>query len=237
MALRRPPLGALGAIVLMVVLTACSASEPDPTAVFDTVHGTRPTDLDAADVARLAEAFGIRAEPERIEAGPGTGGWEAEDDLRSLYLTPTPSAWYALVTDGSAITHPEGDRTAICAASDAPSGCASPDVRFVVDVGLDAPSDEQAIAAARTILDAAGITDDRWTAIASGPSREPIPCPDTVPSALDCNRQLVRTRGVTLQLELGKGRTPVRWGLIIGPGGEVLTATGRIATARHAATP
>jgi hypothetical protein len=230
-------MAALATIALTVVLAACGGSEPDPTAVFDTVHGTRPTELDAADVARLARAFGISGEPERVRDGPSTGGWEAEDELRALYLTRTPSAWYAQVTDSSAITHPEGDRAAICAAADAPSGCASPDVRFVVDVGLDAPGADRAIAAARTILDAAGITDDRWTAITSGPSREPIPCREPAPNGLDCTRQLLPTRGVTLELELGDGRTPVRWGLVVGPNGGVLSATGRIAAARGASTP
>jgi len=232
-------LAVLGMVALTVALGACSGggSEPDPTAAFDTVHGTRPSELDAADVARLARAFGIHRQPERIRTGPNVGGWEAEDGLRALYLTRTPSAWYAQVTDGSAVTHPEGDRSAICASSDPPSGCTSPETRFVVDVGLDAPSAAGAVAAARSILDAAGITDARWTAITTGPSREPIPCPGAVPPELDCSRQLVRTRGVTLQRELGEGRTPLRWGLIVGPGGQVLTATGRIATPRPSTRP
>jgi hypothetical protein len=225
--------GARALAVLLLVAAACSSSnEPDPTAVFDTVHGTRPIPLDAAAVARIARAFGIEGEPERVDHGPAAGGWEAEDDLRALYLTRTPSAWYAQVTDASALTHPEGDRASICAAADPPSGCASPDVRFVIDVGLAPPTADEAIAAARDVLDDAGVTDERWSAITSGPSREPISCGASAATTLDCSRQLVPTLGVTLELEVGAGRTPVRWGVIVGPGGQVLSATGRLATAR-----
>jgi hypothetical protein len=234
MATRRPSTPrprAFALLVLVAAAVACS-NDPDPTAVFDTVHGTRPVQLDKADVGRIARAFGIEGEPERIEDGPTGSGWEAEDDLRALYLTRTPSAWYAQVTDGSVLTHAEGDRAQICAAADAPSGCSDPGVRFVVDVGLDAPSADEAVATARAVLDDAGLTDDRWAAITSGPSREPVPCGELPPAPLDCSRQLVPTRGVTLMLEIGKGRTPVRWGVVVGPGGQVLSATGRIAVAR-----
>jgi hypothetical protein len=210
----------------VVVLTAGDERD-DPTAVFATAHGTRPVPLDRVAVTRIARAFGIDAEPERI-----VGGWEAEDDVRTLYLTRTPSAWYGTYTDSSMLLSPLGDRALICSSVAPPPGCRLPDVEFVTDVAATPPTATEARTAARRVLDEAGVSDERWRAVVLDPTDDVVPCRDDLPSRIDCTQQYVPTRPVMLSLALGGGTTDVRWGLVIGPSGDVLTATGRIAERR-----
>jgi hypothetical protein len=213
-----------GVLVLAAgILGACGAGADDATAPLGSEHGTVPIALDAAKVERIARAFGVQGTPHHTAEG-----WEAEDALRALYLARTQSAWYAQFTNSSPLLHPVGDRTTICAASPPPEGCSVPTVRFVVDVGEPAPTAGDAIRAARSVLERAGLIDRRWRHLTTGPSPEPVPCRTGVAPTLDCTRQVLSTQAVTLSRELGPTRTALRWGIIVGPGGEILSATGRI---------
>jgi hypothetical protein len=61
-----------------------------------TVYRLRATDLDAADVAAMAEALGITGEVVSI----GAGTWEASDDNRTLMVSGDGSGWYVSVWKG-----------------------------------------------------------------------------------------------------------------------------------------
>jgi hypothetical protein len=233
--LRRPPalrrgraavvaccLFVLAAGVVVAVDRGALRSGGDDATSFAIDHGTVPTLLDTAKVAAIGRAFGIRAHPHHTQSG-----WEVEDRVRALYLARTSSAWYALFTDSSALLHPEADRTALCAGTTPPEGCASPTARFVVDVGAPPPTADDAVAAARGVLGRAGIVDRRWSSFVIGPSREGVPCRTGVAPELDCTRQQLATQAVMLTHDLGPGRTALNFAVIVGPGGELLTATGR----------
>lgn len=210
------------AITAAVVTTSGSGETDRGASVAGLDHGTVPTHLDAAAVGRIGRAFGIRARPERTAAG-----WEVEDTVRALYLARTASAWYAQFTDSSALLHPEGDRTTICASPTPPQGCSVPTVRFVADVGEHAPAASAAVASARGILERAEIIDRRWSDFVIGPSPEPVPCRGGVAPGLDCTRQVLATQSVMLTRELGPSRTAFTFAVVVGPGDEVLSATGR----------
>jgi hypothetical protein len=212
-------------IVSLMVLTACGGGDERSDGVHrvDTIHGTRPGPLDREDVRRLAGALGIESEVDRIARG-----FEAEDGVRELYVYRTPSAWYAQFWDSSLLREPPGDRAAICAGSDPPRVCGYGSPPLVVSVGAPSPSEAAAGDAARGVLERAGILDDEWRVRVLEPSRLPVPCHYDFESAYDCNEQLVETRAVVLERRLGAETTALRWGFIVGPGGRVLQATGRL---------
>lgn len=221
----RPAIGAFAGLAL--VLAGCAggtADRSDSLERINAVHGTRPGPLAAEDVARLATALGIDAEVERTPEG-----WEIEDAVRTLYVYRTPSAWYAQYWDSSALLEPAGDRAAICAAADAPRVCGFGSSPLVVSVGAPPPTAAAADETARGVLERAGILDDHWRVRVLEPSPLPVPCPHELATRFDCNQQLLRTRAVVLETSLAPGATDVRWGIIVGPDGVVLTATGRIA--------
>jgi hypothetical protein len=188
------------------------------------VHGTLPIRLGADDVRRAAAGLRIAAEPERI-----AGGWEVEDRTRSLYLWRTPSAWYVHYEDASALLGPRGDRTRICGAADPPEGCAVPEVEFVADVEMAAPSARTARRVARATLTQAGFLTGRWTAVALKPGTDAVPCRHDLDTPFDCSRQVLPTRAVMLTRDFGPGTTAARFGVIVGPQDSVLMVTGRLA--------
>ena len=105
-------------------------------------------------------------------------------------------------------------------------------MQFLADVAAAPPTEREARDAARRVLDDAGVSDARWRVVVMDASPDVVPCGEEVRPDLDCTQQYVPTRAVMLTLELGPGTTDVRWGLVIGPDGQVLTATGRIAERR-----
>ena len=212
----------VAAAVAGAVVVASSDDQGDAPAAFGTDHGTVPTDLDAAGVQRIGRAFGITGRPEHTASG-----WEVEDDLRALYLDRTESAWYAQFTNSAALVHPEADRSTVCASPTPPLGCAVPGVRFVEDVGEPPPTASAAVASARRTLGGAGVIDRRWESFVIGPSLEGVPCRTGVAPQLDCTRQVVSTQAVMLTRDLGPDRTALHWAVIVGPDGDVLSATGR----------
>jgi hypothetical protein len=188
------------------------------------MHGTRPPRMVADDIARASAAFGIDAEPERI-----VGGWEAEDAVRSLYLMKSPSAWYLTFEDASMLLEPAGDRTAICAASDAPFACTLPNVELLADTAAAPPDMGTAARSARRVLERAGLLVGRWSTFVLEPSTDVPPCRADLETRFDCSRQVVPTRAVMLTRDFGEGRTAARFGVVVGPDGEVLRVTGRVA--------
>jgi hypothetical protein len=188
------------------------------------MHGTRPPRLVADDIARASEAFGIDAEPERI-----AGGWEAEDSVRSLYLVKSPSAWYFTYEDASLLLEPAGDRAAICAAPDPPFACTLPDVELLADTAADPPDAATAARVARRVLERAGLLVGEWSTLVLEPSVDVPPCRSDLETRFDCNRQVVPTRAVMLTRDFGQGTTAARFGIVVGPDGQVLRLTGRAA--------
>lgn len=194
-----------------------AGASPDP-------FGTRPPPLDRAARMRIVDAFGVRAEPERSFAG-----WEAEDDVRSLYVTKTPSAWYVQFSDASALLGPPGDRSVICSAPDAPPACSVPEVTFVADAEGPPPTAPVAWRAARDVLERAGVLGRGWTSVVLDPGHDALPCPEDLESAYPCTRQRVPTRAVVFTKDFGPDAVSARWTVIVDPGGDVLSANGRIA--------
>lgn len=192
------------------------------------VHGTEPPPLDVGDVARAGAAFGIAAEPERIE-----GGWEAEDRVRSLYVWRSPSAWYVQFEDASLLLGPAADRDVVCAAPDPPFGCGVPGVEFAADMAARPPDARTAARVARATLARAGLLPGTWRLITLPPGTDAAPCRPGLDTAFDCTRQVVPTRAVMLTHSFGPGTTAARWGVIVGPRGTVLSVTGRLAEVRH----
>jgi hypothetical protein len=188
------------------------------------MHGTQPPKLVANDIARASAALGIDAEPERI-----VGGWEAEDAVRSLYLIKSPSAWYFTFEDASILLEPAGDRAAICAAQDAPFACTIPNVELLADTAAEPPDAATAARAARRVLERAGLLVGEWSTFVLEPSLDVPPCRSDLETRFDCNRQVVPTRAVMLTRDFGAGTTAARFGIVIGPDGEVLRLTGRAA--------
>lgn len=186
--------------------------------------GTRPPPLDRAARMRIVEAFGVRAEPERSFAG-----WEAEDDVRSLYVTRTPSAWYVQFADASALLGPPGDRSLICSAHDAPPACSLPEVTFVADAEGPPPTASLARRVARDVLERAELLGGEWTSVVLDPGHDALPCPEDLESAYPCTRQRVPTRAVVFTKDFGPDTVPARWTVIVDPSGDVLSANGRIA--------
>jgi hypothetical protein len=217
-------------VVVALLATACGTGGSEQSDALERLgaqHGTEPGPLTEHDVQRLATALGINAEVERIPLG-----FEAEDGVRELYVYRTPSAWYAQYWNSSLLQEPVGDRSVICAAADAPRTCGYGSSPLLVSVGEPSPTEAASADAASTVLEQAGILDDRWRVRVLEPSRLPVPCHHDFEVALDCNEQLVRTRVVVLAKRLSEDATDVRWGFIVGPGGRVLQATGRIAELR-----
>jgi len=194
-------------------------------------HGTRPVPLDAVAVGRVARAFGITAEPERIAIG-----WEAEEGPRELYLWRAPSAWYVQFTDGSALLGPPGDRSVVCALPDAPSACAEPGLDVVADAAAPPPGADEAASVARSVLRSTGLLQGRWEHFVMEPSRDALPCPDELDTPFACTRQTVPTRAVLLTRDLGPDAAAARWTVIVAPRGTVLSAVGRVAVARSASS-
>lgn len=184
---------------------------------------TRRPHLDRADVARAARAFGIDTAPERT-----TAGWEAQDDVRELYLNRAPSGWYVQFSDSTTLLGPAGDRATICAAPEAPYGCTVPGVQFVADVGGVAPDAATAAAVAERVLRSSGLQPGRWDVLVLDPGRDAVPCRDGLQTGFACLQQVVPTRAVMLTHDLGEAPA-ARWGVIVGPRATVLTAVGRVA--------
>jgi hypothetical protein len=177
-------------------------------------------------VERAVAAFGITGEAERTAEG-----WEAEDELQTLYLTRAPSAWYVQYLNSAPLLGPAGDRATICAAPDAPEGCAVPDVQFVADVGGAPPAEGDAAAAARQVLRDSGLLPGEWDELVLEPSHDAVPCRTGLATPFPCTRQFVPSRAVMLTRELGDAPA-ARWGVIVGPRGVVLSAVGRVAVER-----
>jgi len=190
-------------------------------------HGTRPMRLTEADVARIATAFGIDTPPERI-----LGGWEAEDAVRSLYLTRTPTAWYVQFADASMLLGPRADRSTICARSEPPFGCTVPGVEFVAAMESAAPDAATASRSAEAVLTRTGLLPGRWQVVVLDPGSDPSPCRHDLDTEFDCTRQVLSTRSVMLSRQLRPRTTAARWGVIIAPDGSILSAIGRVAEPR-----
>jgi hypothetical protein len=189
---------AMATIAALVGTTAAGADMRPP--ATPTTPATRPGPLTTAAVARLARALGLTEAPHRQG-----GGWEAEDDVRSLYVTRTPSAWYVLFSNSSALLVP-------------------PPVRE--------PGADEVTATARAVLGRAGLDTTRATAVVLDAFRTPVPCRPGLAAAADCNALAVSARPVTLALPIGRGAPPLRWGFIIGADDAVISASGRIAVPR-----
>lgn len=218
----------LGLVVLLAVGIAVVSIDDDaerrPESRAASPHGTRPPRLGAGDVTRAGRAFGIEAGPERIP-----GGWEAEDAVRSLYLLRAPSAWYVTFEDASTLLEPVGDRATICSASDPPFACTLPGEELVADMAAEPPGEAAATRAARGVLERAGLLTGTWTSVVLDASVDALPCRDGLDTPFDCTRQVVPTRAVMLTRDLGPGTTAARFGVVVGPRGNVLTVTGRVA--------
>jgi len=189
-------------------------------------HGTRPPPLDPDAIARAATGFGITRPPERRDTG-----WEAEDRVRSLYLTESPSAWYVLYENSSVLLGPLADPEQVCSRPDAPVDCAVPGITFLAETTAKAPDATTAANAARTMLTRAGMLDGSWHLRVLDASTDVPPCRAGLRTAVDCTRQRIPTRAVMLTRGFGPGTTAARWGVIVGPGGTVLSVTGRYAEA------
>ena len=210
--------------VAVVSLDGSRAREPSTTDRSAELHGTRPPPLTVDDVAHAAAAFGISRAPVHM-----AGGWKAEDRVRSLYVTRSPSAWYVGFEDSSVLLGPTGERSTICARADAPFGCTVPGVALLADTAAPPPSAATAARAARTTLTDAGLLSGSWRTKVLGPSTDVPPCRPGLETAVDCTRQVIPTRAVMLTRSFGPGTTAVRWGVVIGPRGTVLSVTGRFA--------
>jgi hypothetical protein len=197
---------------------------PSPAEASAVEHGTRPPPLTERAVERAAAAFGIGTAPDRVP-----GGWEAEDRTRSLYLLRSPSAWYVSFEDASTLLEPPGDRVAICSRAGAPFACTRPEVPLVADAGAAAPDRATAAHVVRRTLARAGLLAGRWTGIVLDPSRDAVPCRTGLTTEFDCTRQVVATRAVMLTRDFGPGTTAARFGVVVGPRGNILTVTGRVA--------
>jgi hypothetical protein len=221
----------IGLVVILAVgigmLSLDDSTTPRARLGSDTPHGTRPPGLAADDVARASAAFGVDAPPERIH-----GGWEAEDPVRSLYLLRTPSAWYVTFEDASTLLQPAGDRAAICSGGDAPFACTIPGIELVADVAADPPDPTTAARVARRTLADAGLVTGRWVTLVLDPSTDVPPCREGLSTQFDCTRQVVPTRSVMLTRDFGAGTTAARFGVVVGPRGNVLSVTGRYAERR-----
>lgn len=212
---------ALGTVSLAAVAASTGRAGP-----IDE-HGTRPMRFTRADVVRIATAFGIDAPPERIQ-----GGWEAEDAVRSLYLTRTPTAWYLQFDDASILLGPRADRDAICARAEPPYGCTVPGVEFVAAMESTAPDAATASRSAEAVLTRARLLPGRWQVVVLDPGSDTSPCRHDLDTEFDCTRQVLPTRSVMLSRQLRPGTTATRWGVIIAPDGSILSAIGRVAEPR-----
>jgi hypothetical protein len=183
--------------------SAAPAPEPPVTAL---VLRTRAPYLSRADIARYAEALGIRGSPERQATS-----WTATDPERSIVLQRGPGSWYVLYTDSSVLLEPPLPGTALPPAS-----------------SEAAPSPVDALDAARSVLTRAGALGGEWQsrigAAADMPAVcRPLPTPYNCPEIRLSARHVVFTRAV-------KGRpTTVEWEVLVGPGPRILDAVGRIA--------
>jgi hypothetical protein len=187
-------------------------------------QGTRPPRLDRHAIERAAAAFGIAHAPKRVASG-----WEAEDRVRSLYLTKSPSAWYVGFESSSLLLGPLGDRAAICDRSDAPFDCTVPGTTFLADTIAPAPDRAAAARAARRTLARAGLLAGTWRVKVLDASSDVPPCKSGLVTKVDCTRQHIPTRAVMLTHDFGPGKTAARYGVIIGPDGSVVSVTGRFA--------
>jgi hypothetical protein len=213
-------------VVLLSTPVAAGDAGTDGARPASGAFGTRPPRLDRAAVVRAANGFGIDGAPERTP-----DGWEAEDDVRSLYLSRSPSAWYVHFTDGSLLLGPAGDRDAICAAPDAPYGCTVPEVTFVADAGAPPPDASTTRRVALDVLERTGLLTGDWDPLVLEPSHDAVPCPDDLETTYPCTRQVVPSRAVVLTRDLGPDAVPARWTVIVSPSGTVLSAVGRVAVA------
>jgi hypothetical protein len=189
-------------------------------------HGTRPPPLDPDAITRAATGFGITRAPQRRDTG-----WEAEDRVRSLYLTESPSAWYVLYENSSVLLGPLADREEVCSDPKAPADCAVPGITFLAETMARPPDAATAARAARRMLTRAGMLDGFWHVRVLDASTDVPPCRAGLPTAVDCTRQRIPTRAVMLTRGFGPGTTAARWGVIVGPRGIVLSVTGRYAEA------
>jgi hypothetical protein len=209
-----------------VSLDASAERAPSGAQIAADVHGTRPPPLDPDAISRAATGFGITHAPERRDTG-----WEAEDRVRSLYLTESPSAWYVLYENSSVLLGPLADREQVCSGPGAPADCAVPGITFLAETTARPPDAATAARAARSMLTRAGMLDGSWHLRVLDASTDVPPCRAGLPTAVDCTRQRIPTRAVMLTRGFGPGTTAARWGVIVGPRGAVLSVTGRYAEA------
>jgi hypothetical protein len=126
--------------------------------------------------------------------------WEAVTPVRSLILGTSPSSWYALYADSSLL---------------------------LANAPLPGPSRGEARAVVRGILERAGLADGTWRYRTYEEAARPVPC-RALPGAQPCNELRVPTRFV-VAVRLVDGReTAHQWAMIVGPGGTVVNACGRI---------
>jgi hypothetical protein len=211
---------AVTAVGTFVAIDA-SRTRENPTDVFRPARH-RPTTLDEQSVAwRRA---GVR------DQGRGLTSREAgaEDDVRSLYLYRTPSAWYGQYTDvDDAPPHrrPCGDLRR----ADRPPACAPPDAvprRRRVEPPRKRPT------MWRRAFDAAGVSDDRWQV--------------SMDASPDVSRARRKLRGCRLHAAVRadphhadarpRSRSTPSAGARHRSDGTVLTATGRITSVAAAPT-
>jgi hypothetical protein len=183
--------------------TSPGATKTPPTA---RIVPTRPTELGPADVGRIAAALGIRGEP--VAA---SDSWSATDPERSLVLQRGPDGWYALYTDSSVLLDPPTPETGLPAAVSEP-----------------APNRTDAAATARSLLDRAGLLLGRWVSSTGAAAEMPAVC-RPLPTPYDCNQIRLQTRHVVFVRMLGGRLTTIEWEVLVGPGGRILDAFGRIA--------
>jgi hypothetical protein len=185
-------------------------------------HGTQAMPIEQAEMTSMARAFGIETEPVRTPTG-----WEAIDHVRSLYLHRAPSAWYVTFTNAAPLLDPPGDRASICASPDVAPPCRFSNAPLLAAVGGPSPSVETARRVAHGILTRAGVIDDSWREAVLEASPEPVTCRVRVATPLDCSQQILPARAVTFERYLRPGTTAMRWSLVVGPDGVVLSGSGR----------
>ena len=162
----------LAIAVGIVSLDESTTRAPSAEQVAVDAHGTRPPPLDSDAITRAALGFGITHAPERRATG-----WEAEDRVRSLYLTESPSAWYVLYENSSVLLGPVADRQQVCSRADAPADCAVPGTAFLAETTARPPDAATAAHAARTMLTRAGMLDGSWhlRVLDAGTGRATVP--------------------------------------------------------------
>jgi hypothetical protein len=209
-----------------------------------TVRQLRGPTLDADSVSRVAHAFGIDATPER-----GANGWTVTDGNVSMQIDtsgPVPMiSVYDVVRGGSSSgSGGSGSGSVSGGAPDAGSGSdatipPSPTTNLPAmpvptnQTPTDLPSDDEAAARARQILDAAGVLDGEWrTEVSDGGTAIATPaCPPNAMCATPDVLLAATTRSVAFHRVIdGHDVAGLDWYVEIGDHARLLGASGPLGT-------